>query len=93
MNSALLLRTWGLALALTVSACAGQAETESPPPAKPTAVTCTAPPPIKDIWALEPSLKRQGKIDDSMSIEQKETVIRAYIRERNQIFIKCKEGK
>lgn len=93
MKSALFYPAAALGLGLALSACAGSAESTHPPVVQTSKVVCSAPPPIKDIWALEPSLKRQGKIDDSMSPEQKETVIRAYIRERNQIFIKCKEGK
>jgi hypothetical protein len=50
---------------------------------------CSAPPPVRDIWALAPMLKRDGKLSDEMSREQQEQVIRDYIRLTNQQYLNC----
>ena len=53
---------------------------------------CSAPPPLRDIWALEPALIRSGRITGAMNHEEREHAIRAYIAETNQSFLKkCKE--
>lgn len=50
---------------------------------------CSAPPKVPDIWALETMLTESGDIKAGMSKEQKEAVIREYIRDKNQRFIEC----
>jgi len=50
---------------------------------------CSAPPKVQDIWALEPMLTESGAIKPDMSKEQKEAVIRQYIRDKNQRFTNC----
>jgi hypothetical protein len=79
----------------TIAACASEtANTTAPAPTKPPKPACSAPPPIHDIWKLEPMLTEQGLITSEMSREQKETAIRDYIRKKNQTFLNnCQEKK
>lgn len=87
-------------LASSLMACAAEpAATNSPatPPKSGTpptaAIKCSAPPPVRDIWALEPMLSKDGLITAEMSREQKEQVIREYIRQKSQTYLNCKEKK
>ncbi len=50
---------------------------------------CSAPPPVRDIWALAPMLRKEGVIHDAMSRDEQEHAIRAYIAKRNEQFLKC----
>lgn len=54
---------------------------------------CSSPPPVKDIWVLEPMLIEQGLITQDMDKEQRETVIRNYIKKKNSTYEKCLKGK
>lgn len=90
------LRLLALAAGLiTLSACAS--ETVSSAPAKPMVQpkpVCSAPPPIPDIWKLEPMLIEQGTITAEMPREAREQAIRDYIRKKNERFLKdCQEKK
>ena len=86
-----------IAAALTLAACASEPSKESgtsaaaPKPGKP---VCSAPPPIDDIWKLEPVLLKQGLITPDMDREQKEAAIRSYIHNKNQAFLsRCQSKK
>ncbi len=54
---------------------------------------CSAPPPIENIWVLEPMLTEKGLIKEGMSQEKKESVIRSYIHKKNQQYSRCLKGK
>ena len=54
---------------------------------------CSPPPPIKDIWALEPMLVEKGEITENMNIKQREAVIREYISKKNSVYENCLKGK
>ncbi len=54
---------------------------------------CSSPPPVENIWALEPMLIEKGLITQDMSKEQREAVIRNYINNKNSIYEKCLKGK
>lgn len=57
-------------------------------------INCSAPPPVHDIWALEPLLIKSGRIQEDMNQVQREHEIRAYIAQTNQEFMnKCKEQR
>lgn len=89
-------RLLGLAAAVVaISACAGEpVAPANPAPASQPKPVCSAPPPIHDIWKLEPLLVEQGLITSTMSREQKEAAIRDYIRKKNQTFLNnCQEKK
>lgn len=58
-------------------------------PVKP---VCSAPAPIQDIWQLEPMLIDKGLITEDMDKEQRETVIRDYIKKKNSAYDKCLKG-
>jgi hypothetical protein len=73
-----------------LNACAHTPE-EPSTAVKPPNPHCVAPPPVHDIWALAPLLKKQGKIDDSMTREQQEAIIREDLRQTNERFLKCKK--
>ncbi|ACV27225.1 hypothetical protein [Kangiella koreensis] len=53
---------------------------------------CSAPAPIQDIWKLEPMLIDKGLITESMDKEQRETVIREYIKKKNSAYDQCLKG-
>ena len=53
---------------------------------------CAQPAPVHDIWKLEPILVKRGEINDSMSREQKEKLIRAYIADKNAQYEICLKG-
>lgn len=59
-------------------------------PVKP---VCSAPAPVKDIWALEPMLIDKGLITNDMNKEQREAVIREYINKKNSVYENCLKGK
>jgi len=48
---------------------------------------------VQDIWKLEPILIKNGKIKENMTKAEKETVIREYIRKKNQHYQLCSKGK
>lgn len=54
---------------------------------------CSAPVPVKDIWALEPMLIDKGLITNDMNKEQREVVIREYINKKNSVYENCLKGK
>lgn len=56
-------------------------------------LNCSAPAQVSDIWVLEPMLINQGKITPDMTQEQKEKIIRDYIRAKNEQYTQCKKGK
>ncbi len=56
-------------------------------------VNCSAPPPLKDIWDLQPLLTKQGKITEKMTQEEREVVIREYIQKKNARYENCMKGK
>ena len=90
------LRLLALAAGLTaLCACANEpAHPASPKPVVQPKPVCSAPPPIQDIWKLEPLLIEQGTITAEMSREQREQLIRDYIRKKNERFLKdCQEKK
>ncbi|NVJ51603.1 MAG: hypothetical protein HWE11_14530 [Gammaproteobacteria bacterium] len=79
-------------------ACASnnEAETAAATPAPVATVpvqNCSAPPPVRDIWALEPMLTNSGDIKPEMTREEKKAVILEYIRAKNETYSKCKKGK
>lgn len=84
------LRLLALATGLAaLSACASEpASSATPKPVVQPKPVCSAPPPIPDIWKLEPLLLEQGKITAEMSREQREQAIREYIRAKNERFLK-----
>lgn len=53
---------------------------------------CQKPSPVKDIWNLEPMLMKTGEINDSMSKEEKERVIKSYIARKNAQYQICIKG-
>ncbi len=55
-------------------------------------LNCSAPPPVNDIWKLEPMLLEKGLITEEMSKEQRESAIREYIRKKNAKFENCSKG-
>lgn len=77
---------------LVVLTACQSAEPAQVPPATPKQ-TCSAPPPVRDIWALEPMLTEKGLIKPDMSRDQKEQIIRDYIRDRNQRYKDCNKRK
>lgn len=93
------LRRLALAVAgvLALAACANEPTTSAavtPAPKSQPKPVCSAPPPIQDIWKLEPMLTEQGTITAEMTREQKEAAIRAYIRKKNESFLtNCQEKK
>lgn len=54
---------------------------------------CSAPPPVKNIWVLEPMLIEKGLITEDMDKEQREAVINNYIKKKNSTYEKCLKGK
>lgn len=54
---------------------------------------CSTPPSAKNIWALEPMLIEKGLITQDMDKEQREAVIRNYIKKKNLTYEKCLKGK
>ncbi len=82
------LRWLAVSSLLLLTACSTPAPTVAEAQPQP---VCSAPPPVHDIWALAPLLKKQGKIDDSMTREQQEAIIRDDIRQTNERFLKCKK--
>jgi len=56
-------------------------------------VRCSKPPLVDDIWKLEPMLIKKGEIEATMSREEKEVIIRQYIRNKNEKFRQCSKGK
>ncbi|HEY9030730.1 MAG TPA: hypothetical protein VIM93_05160 [Kangiella sp.] len=58
-------------------------------PVKP---VCSAPAPIQDRWKLESMLIDKGLITEDMDKEQRETVIRDYIKKKNSAYDKCLKG-
>lgn len=55
-------------------------------------LNCSAPPPVQDIWKLEPILIDKGLITENMSREQREAAIREYIRNKNAKYENCSKG-
>lgn len=91
-----------VAFALSLGACTTNTPEKAPSSASDSASgsnvpapvpNCSAPAQIPDIWVLEPMLVKQGKINSEMTKEQKEAVIREYIRAKNEQYTKCKKGK
>ncbi len=76
---------------MLISACQSiQSEQISDTDVKPPQLNCSAPPYVKDIWKLEPILVKQGKITEEMGKEEREAVIKQYIRNKNAQYSKCK---
>lgn len=80
---------------LTLAACASEpASSAGPKPVVQPKPACSAPPPVADIWKLEPLLIEQGLIVAEMSREQREQAIRTYIQKKNRYFLDhCQEKK
>ena len=68
-------------------------QSESAPKPQKLPVACKQPAPVKDIWALEPILVKSGAITTSMTKEEKERELRAYIARRNKQYEICLRGK
>ncbi len=85
----------GLSVTMCLAACQSTSTDleNSPTPLSVKPVNCSAPPLIENIWKLEPMLKDKGLITDAMNKEQKEQVIREYIRKKNSKFENCSKGK
>ena len=86
------------ACCIVLSACQSPPQTVNQSPNKlpakpPSNLNCSAPPPIENIWKLEPMLVEQGLIKPEMSKQDKETVIREYIRKKNAKYQHCRKGK
>lgn len=58
-------------------------------PVKP---VCSVPPPVKDIWKLEPMLIEKGLITEGMNKAEREAIIRDYINKKNSAYEKCLKG-
>jgi len=84
-----------LAVATTLmAACASEpAISATTSPVTSPTPKCSAPPPVRDIWKLEPMLTEQGLITTDMTGEQKERVIRDYIGKKNEFYLNCKNHK
>ena len=76
-------------LSVFAAACTSTASEPAQTAASSPKLNCSAPPKVKDIWALEPMLTEKGLIVPSMSSEEKETVIRDYIRKKDEAFKNC----
>ena len=50
---------------------------------------CKKPAQVLDIWKLEPMLIKSGKIQENMVKAEKETIIREYIRKKNEQYRIC----
>jgi len=48
---------------------------------------------VQDIWQLEPMLVKSGKIKESMSRAEKETIIHQYIEAKNRQYKVCISSK
>ncbi|WP_196137685.1 hypothetical protein [Aliikangiella sp. G2MR2-5] len=53
---------------------------------------CQKPAPVKDIWALEPLLIKRGEIVESMTREEREKAIQAYIARQYAQYKLCIKG-
>ena len=87
------LKTFVLLITLSlISACTNKEPvTEEPPQlAARIPVECKQKVKVHDIWKLEPMLIKSGKIQENMSKDEKETIIRKYIRKKNAQNKHCK---
>ncbi|MBD3654368.1 hypothetical protein [Kangiella sp.] len=86
-------------LSISLVGCKEQSQAESDsdsqfnPHKGPVPPICSAPPPVKDIWVLEPMLIEKGLITEDMDKKQREAVIREYINKKNSVYENCLKGK
>jgi hypothetical protein len=56
-------------------------------------IACKKPVAVADIWQLEPMLTKKGVISASMSKDEKEKLIKAFIAKKNSQYQICLKGK